>query len=182
MRTSLFERLNQDAVFFRRSFFYSAFVGVTLGLFFVGIRIYRDANLGPLPDILRHLSPLLRPIGTLTLAYSYICLLVWITKKERGRRLAALFIPIGQMTLTNYVMQSVFALIIFFGPGFSLIGLLGPSVTIPIGIAIFVFQMWYSRLWLEYFNAGPLEYLWRSASTGKWLPWKKTEYRSPFAS
>ena len=39
----------------------------------------------------------------------------------------------------------------------------------------FLHQIIISTIWLKYFNYGPLEWLWRSATYKKWQPLKKTQ-------
>jgi uncharacterized protein len=68
------------------------------------------------------------------------------------------------MTLTNYVMQSVIGVGLFYRVGLGLTGKLAPSVTIPMALAPFGGQALFSRWWLSRYTAGPLEELWRNLS------------------
>ena len=63
----------------------------------------------------------------------------------------------GRMALTNYLMQTIICITIFYGVGFGLGGNIGPVIFIPIGIGIYTLQVLYSHLWLKYFNYGPFE-------------------------
>jgi uncharacterized protein len=74
------------------------------------------------------------------------------------RRLAA----VGQMALTNYIMHSVVAAIIFCGFGFGLFGKLARHELYYVVFSIWAFQLIASPIWLRYFQFGPLEWLWRS--------------------
>ena len=42
-----------------------------------------------------------------------------------------------------------------------------------LGIGFFIIQIILSTIWLKYFNYGPLEWLWRSATYRKWQPMRK---------
>jgi uncharacterized protein len=76
------------------------------------------------------------------------------------------FTPVGQMALSVYVGQTVIGALVFFGFGLGLLGRFGNSVTIPMGLAVFVVQVWACRAWLGHFRFGPLEWAWRSLT---WL-------------
>lgn len=75
----------------------------------------------------------------------------------------------GRIALTNYIGQSVIGMFLFYGIGLgwgSTIGLLQTEVIV---LAVFLFQMLFSRLWLSGFKFGPLEWIWRMLTYGKWL-------------
>ena len=82
--------------------------------------------------------------------------------------------PIGQMALTNYLMQTVIAITIFYGLGFGVGGNIGPSLFILIGIGTYIVQLLYSTWWLKHFNYGPFEWIWWMLTYGKWLPLVKS--------
>ncbi|HEX7847680.1 MAG TPA: DUF418 domain-containing protein [Chitinophagaceae bacterium] len=103
----------------------------------------------------------------LSLAYvSSICL-YWVKKKgdTKWKALA----PVGRMALTNYLMQTVICVGIFYGVGLGLGGNIGPSVFFPVALGIYGLQILYSNLWFNYFNYGPLEWIWRMLTYGKRL-------------
>lgn len=74
------------------------------------------------------------------------------------------------MPLTNYLMQSVMATAIFYSYGLGLFAKVGPALALVISMAIFAVQVVYRRLWLSHFRFGPLEWLWRGATYGKFPP------------
>ena len=80
---------------------------------------------------------------------------------------------VGRMALTNYIMQSVISMIIYYGIGFGLGKNAGPTFYIPVALMIFLFQVLYSKLWFRFFNYGPLEWIWRMLTYGKFLSLKK---------
>src|SRR6266568_544082 len=73
----------------------------------------------------------------------------------------ALLAPVGCMALTNYLMQTVICVFIFYGYGFGQFGRFGATTATLIALAIFVFQILMSALWLKYFSYGPMEWIWR---------------------
>ena len=77
------------------------------------------------------------------------------------------------MALTNYVGQSVICTLIFYGTGLGLGGTMGPTLYLPIGFAVYLAQVAVSRLWLDRFQFGPLEWIWRMLTYGRWFPLTK---------
>jgi uncharacterized protein len=77
------------------------------------------------------------------------------------------------MALTNYFMQSIMAITIYYGIGMGLGAKFGPAFFMPIAIGIFIIQVIYSKIWMTYFNYGPLEWIWRQLTYGKRLPLRK---------
>lgn len=106
-------------------------------------------------------------IGIIPLSMAYVCALclLWMNTKWQNRLL--IFAPVGRMALTNYVSQSVISIFIFYGIGLGLGGKVGPTIYIPIGILIYCLQILLSQIWLNYFEFGPLEWLWRMLTYGK---------------
>ena len=75
----------------------------------------------------------------------------------------------GRMALTNYIGQSVIGMFLFYGIGLgwgSTIGLLQTEVIV---LAVFLFQMLLSRVWLSGLKFCPLDLIWRMLTYGKWL-------------
>jgi uncharacterized protein len=109
----------------------------------------------------------------LCLAYTSVICLGWI--KMKGNSKLKVLAPVGRMALTNYVMQSIIGITIFYGVGFGFGGNIGPALFIPIGLVVYAFQVLYSNLWFNYFNYGPLEWIWRMLTYGKRLKISKTK-------
>ncbi|TPN81739.1 DUF418 domain-containing protein [Aquimarina algicola] len=68
---------------------------------------------------------------------------------------------VGRMALTNYIMHSGIGLILFSSVGLSLYQTLSPSELLLAAILVFGVQIILSKLWLSYFQFGPLEWIWR---------------------
>lgn len=91
--------------------------------------------------------------------------LLWFHKGE-GYRFQRFIIPYGRMTLTNYILQSVIGVSIYYGFGLGLYQYTGASLTTVIALGVFALQLIFSTLWLAHHKQGPLEYLWKR---GTWL-------------
>ena len=69
---------------------------------------------------------------------------------------------VGQMALTNYLMQSVLCTLFFFGYGLGFYERLAFHQLYLVVFAVWVLQLAYSPIWLRHFRFGPVEWLWRS--------------------
>ena len=104
-------------------------------------------------------------VAPLALAYASHLTLLWRRPVWRDRLIWA--IPAGRMALTNYLTQTVIAIALFYGIGLGLMGQAGP-ITWPIVAAVVVLlQAAASWWWLGRFPFGPMEWLWRLATYGR---------------
>ena len=119
--------------------------------------------------------------AALAMAYG-AALLLWLNscRPSRFPGLAAL----GQMALTNYLVQSVVLGFLFYGYGFGLFGRVGPAASAGIGVVLYAAQLQLSRYWLQRFRFGPVEWLWRSLAYGRRQPLRQgpTDFRSQIAT
>ena len=92
--------------------------------------------------------------------------------------LRARLASVGRMALTNYLMHSFIALIIFTGAGFALVGELSRAQLYIIVLAIWLLQLWFSPWWLSRFRFGPVEWLWRVLTYGRLMPNRRSQQDS----
>jgi len=107
------------------------------------------------------LAEFLNMIGGPFLMLFYVAGMVLLTQKSAVERMLMPFASVGRMAFTNYLMQSVVAVIIFNGYGLGLFGQVSKGQGVLIAIAIFAVQVVLSHLLLKRFNQGPLEFIWR---------------------
>ncbi len=142
-------------------------VALTIGAAFGGAvtanSVWASSSGSPLWPALQntHLDP------SILLALAYVSgLLLWLDPRR------TLLLPglaaLGQMALTNYLLQSIVLGCIFYGYGFGLFGRVGSAVAAGIGVVLYIAQIRLSRFWLTRFRFGPFEWLWRSLSYGRW--------------
>lgn len=106
-------------------------------------------------------------LSTLALSLAYVSGLTLLCLNPIWQQRLAILAPAGRMTLTNYVMQSVLGWLVFYGSGFGLFGKVGPAIALLITLGLCAFQLIYSKIWLQHFQFGPLEWCWRWAVQGK---------------
>ena len=115
-------------------------------------------------------------VAPLCLAYvSWFCL-QWV--KTNGNTKWKWLVPMGRMTLTNYLMQTIICIILFYGLGFGVGGNIGPVLVLPTALVIYIFQVIFSTWWLKHFNYGPFEWLWRTLTYLKRIPLKRSRLSS----
>lgn len=109
----------------------------------------------------------------LSLAYTSVVCLRWTNKKGNSR--LRFLAPVGRMALTNYLLQTIIGITLYYGIGFNLGGNIGPAYFIPIGLCVYALQIAYSNWWFKLFNYGPMEWIWRQLTYGKKLPLLKNK-------
>lgn len=74
------------------------------------------------------------------------------------------FSPLGRMSLTSYVMQSIVGTTLYYGFGTGLYRTTGATAALAIGIVLALLQRQFSVWWLRSHPQGPLEALWHKAT------------------
>ncbi|MGX7952812.1 DUF418 domain-containing protein [Tsuneonella sp. HG249] len=76
----------------------------------------------------------------------------------------------GRAAFSNYLGTSIVMLAIFQPPGLRLFGQLDRFELYGIVVLVWAAMLLWSSWWLERFRYGPLEWLWRSLTYQKWMP------------
>lgn len=120
------------------------------------------------PTVWRMFAVLCFRLSRLSVMAFYVCLVIRAMHSDRWQRTLQVFVSMGRMPLTNYLMQTLIGMILFAGWGLGFYGQVGPALGVAISLAIFfVIQAPFSRLWLSKFQMGPIEYLWRVLTYGR---------------
>ena len=98
-------------------------------------------------------------VAPLALAYGAAFVLLW--RIPAWQRVLIWLAPTGRMALTNYLMQTLIGIGVFYGIGLGLGGRLGATYFLPLGLAILAGQTLFSRWWLARHQFGPMEGVWR---------------------
>lgn len=100
-------------------------------------------------------------------------LIMLLYKSGWFKWLFALMRPVGQMAFTNYLAQSLLCGLFFYGVGFGMFGKLQRYEIYYVVAVVWVIEIAWSHIWLQYFRFGPLEWLWRSLTYWKRQPLRK---------
>lgn len=147
---------------FRRVLIWGLAVGLPLNVFTAFARLQP----GQITAI-RWLGGMLFLPAAHLLAAAYMSGLALIFLAPRGRTLLLPFAAIGRMALTNYLLQSVICTAFFYRYGTGSFGGVGPARGLLLGSALFALQVAASNLWLRTFRFGPVEWLWRGLTYGR---------------
>jgi uncharacterized protein len=106
-------------------------------------------------------------LATLMLAAAwFFTALCWV-KTETWPRLRARVASAGKMSLTAYLTQTAVFTTVFYGYGLGAAYHWGPAKVVLLAVATYGVQLILCHWWLQRFQRGPLEWLWRSLSRGE---------------
>lgn len=80
--------------------------------------------------------------------------------------------PAGRMALTNYLLHSIIFTTLFYGYAIGFYGEYGRALTTLAAVVLWLVQIPFSKWWLDRYNYGPCEWLWRCATYGKFFALK----------
>ncbi|SEH13610.1 uncharacterized protein SAMN05428974_0843 [Sphingopyxis sp. YR583] len=109
----------------------------------------------------------------IAMTIGWAALIMLLIKTAASDRVRARLAATGRMAFTNYLVTSIVMTTIFYGYGLGLYGSVGRTA-----LYLFCFAMWaamllWSKPWLDRFNYGPLEWIWRSLSRWRLQPMRK---------
>ncbi len=167
-RKGLIANYNQHIPFFRRAFWWGLGVGVVSNVMYaVSYQHAVAAIIGPWEAI----NAVSHTIGGFSLGVFYVSAMVLLYAKGKVW-LTHLLAPVGRMALTNYLMHSIIAAILFHPYGFGLFGKIELWHGILLSFLIFGLQIPLSTFWLKRFRFGPFEWIWRTLTYMKVQPLK----------
>lgn len=128
-----------------------------------------------LPRPFRPALEALHTLSQLVLALGYGCGLVVLCQSEAWRRRLKGLGAVGQMALTNYLTHSLVYMFVLNGFGLGLLRYAGPTFCLGLAVVVFALQIVFSLWWLARYRFGPAEWLWRSATYGRWQPLRRED-------
>lgn len=110
-------------------------------------------------------------LGMMTI---YICgFTLLYYKTVAGKNALERLAPVGRMSVTNYMMQSLLGVFIFYGFGLNMAVSCSFLQCALAGLAVCAFQIFYSNWWIKRFYYGPVEWIWRILTWLKPVPLKR---------
>lgn len=105
-----------------------------------------------------------RPLLVIITSWANVALMVVLVavfvQLFYSRSWLAFFSPLGRMSLTSYVVQSIIGTSIYYGFGLGMYQYTGASFALAIGIVLALLQRQFSVWWLARHSQGPLETVW----------------------
>ena len=165
-RRKLFHDVSANRFLFRRV------LGWGLGLGIAGNVVFAIGGAyDPTPGkVMENVGRLCLVIAAPALSFSYAAAIALLSQRTRWHRWLKPLAAVGRTALSNYLMQSVFCTVIFYGAGLALYGRVGPFSGLLLTFGIFLVQVPLSVWWLRRFQFGPIEWLWRSLTYWRLQP------------
>lgn len=170
-RKMMYAKLDENAALLKKVCRWGYLIGLPLSI----AHAWLELNGKRLPHAAGMLNTITYALSVVPLSLAYIATICLWFIKNPGNKFLNLFAAPGRMALSNYILQTILGIIIFYGIGFGLGAKTGAIYVILIALAVYFFEMIWSHLWLKYFIYGPLEWIWRMLTYGKYLPIKKNK-------
>ncbi len=106
-------------------------------------------------------------VSIFPLGFAYVAGLSLFFLRHPGWGIFRFIAAPGRMALTNYIGQSLWGMLLFYGIGFGLGAGMGLVYVVLIATGVWIVQACLSGIWLHFFRFGPLEWLWRMLTYGK---------------
>ncbi|MCT4604086.1 MAG: DUF418 domain-containing protein [Marinifilum sp.] len=120
---------------------------------------------------------ILMPLQTMETAWTNLAFMivlisgfVMLFQKKFFHRILNIFSPIGQMSLSNYIFQSVLGSSLYYGFGLGLYQYTGATMSMLIGISLAILMGILCSWWAKHYQRGPLESIWHSLT---WIKLKR---------
>jgi uncharacterized protein len=165
-RRRFFQDISAQLPLVRRVQWLSLAIGLIAG---IGFMTWRNVVVDPMqPSVWRVLAGTGYVVCRVAIMSFYVATIVRAVCNERWRRRLIPITIAGRMPLTNYLLQTLIGVTLFYNWGFGLWGEVGPALDLLLAVAIFfVIQVPLTRWWLARFQQGPMEYLWRVLTYGR---------------
>ena len=157
-RIGVFQNLEDHKQLIRKVMIYGLGLGVVGNFIMAAISGHETTVPPSFPGVIAVIG---YAFGVPALALGIIATVATLWQEEKWNDRLSIIAPVGRMALTNYLMQTVICVLLFYGYGFGLFGQFGALQATLLALAIFAFQVVASNVWFKYFYFGPVEWAWR---------------------
>ncbi len=113
--------------------------------------------------------------GSHILSAGYMSGLALLFLNADWRKVLLPFAAVGRMALTDYLMQSLLCTLFFYHYTTGLYGRIGPAWGLVPTVVLYSAQVVFSNWWLRRYRFGPMEWVWRGMTYGKFPAMKGEE-------
>ncbi|MFM1744641.1 MAG: hypothetical protein RLZZ630_578 [Bacteroidota bacterium] len=166
LRIGLFDGIENKKSLFRKFMFIGAPVTITY-------MIFRWYTLKPDFSMNQFILEPLLGIGIFSTACFYVCTLVWLYLHQGSTWVFRALQALGKMTLSNYLLVSVASITLFYGIGFGKLGETPMRIVWIFACCCLFVEVVFSTYWLNRFQYGPMEWVWRQLTYNKRIRLKK---------
>ena len=111
-------------------------------------------------------------VRRLAMGLGYLGLILLFCRSSAGWALKSRLAAAGRMALTNYLAQSILCACIFYSFGLGLYGRVTGYQLYVVVAGVWALELAWSGWWLQRFQIGPFEWLWRSFTYRRWQAWR----------
>lgn len=162
-RNILFRRIHENNTFLKKTAITGFIIGLPINILF---SIDHDTGMEDMFFIIRGT---LDTFGHISLTSAYAATFALLYRTGLRRFIDNNFNAVGRTALSNYIFQSFLGITLFYSVGFGMGEYFGATMLTVAVFAIFGFQILVSKLWLNIFRFGPLEWIWRVLTYGKYI-------------
>ncbi|MBM7703615.1 DUF418 domain-containing protein [Metabacillus iocasae] len=167
-KIGIFERINEHQNLLKKVQLVSFLIGILFALLLGSTK----ANLLTFGVYEGSAIQLFTSISGIGLCFFYITTLTLLLRKEVWIKRLRPLGYVGQMALTNYLLQTIICVILFLG--FNLYGQMSLTMGTLLCFVIYGLQLFISYKWLQVYQFGPFEWLWRMMTYGSIQPIKRS--------
>lgn len=102
------------------------------------------------------------------MSVGFLVLMTQIFRKVKRGWIWRPFELVGRTALSCYLMQSVICTFVFYSFGLGLFGSMDRFEILVVVPLVWLANILFAAIWLQFFTMGPVEYVWRSWVDGKW--------------
>jgi uncharacterized protein len=171
-RAGIVQRLDEYRPVLQRVCAWCFPIGLTINIYTAGMKIFIP------PDkvsVWNWSAGVLFLPGSHILSAGYVSGLALLFMHEDWRRRLLPFAAVGRMALTDYLMQSVVCTLFFYRYTTGFYGRVGPALGLVPTFVLYGAQVVFSNWWLNRYRFGPMEWLWRGMTYGKFPSMHKEE-------
>jgi len=162
----------------RKTYFTMAAIGVLFGYFISATGVLLNFENEWALRFSMFLGRHFNYIGSILAAIGYIGILMIISKSFHLLYIKYTLAVVGRMAFSNYFLQTLICVFIFYGFGLAKFGNSGRIAQSVMVVAIWIIILLFSFLWLRVFHFGPLEWTWKSLTYWKIQPMMRKKVES----
>jgi len=158
-RNSVFVENEANKLLWKRILLYASLLFIPLFWMKTNMRVWLSDN-----TLLRPLTVIETSLTNMSFMLILVSGFVILFQTKFFSSLLSIFSPLGRMSLSNYIFQSIAGAFIYYGFGLALYQYTGATYCLIIGLALALLQGFFSAWWLRRYKQGPLEMLWHKAT------------------
>jgi uncharacterized protein len=148
------------------------FIFVIIGLSFTSLSILISGSISEFSTEWKNiLYKTVHEIGQISMSFSYIVLLNLLVNKFKNLYVWNVLKAYGRKSMSSYLGHTFLGILVFypvFGLGY--FAKLSLKNVYLVALILLIYQFIFSSIWFKYFAFGPIEWIWKCLTYGKWFP------------